>query len=157
DQGQAGHLAQPPASQEQAQAFRDDGIGRTGMARALTSKELGETEVARRNWGRYTYGKQRGHTEWCENARRLEGMYLGGGEQWSEDDREFLEDEGRKPYELNEIFDAINAALGHQIQNRVDIAFRARGQGADDEKAKTLSKVAMQIADNNDLRHTESQ
>ena len=84
-------------------------------------------------------------------------MYVGGGEQWDPEDRLVLEDEGRKPYELNEIFDAVNAALGHQINNRVDIAFRPRGMGADDEKATTLSKVAMQIADNNDFRHVESQ
>ncbi|HEY3434239.1 MAG TPA: hypothetical protein VGK41_01165 [Solirubrobacterales bacterium] len=84
-------------------------------------------------------------------------MYLGGGEQWDPNDRIDLEDEGRKPYELNEIFDAINSALGHQINNRVDIAFRPRGMGADDNKATTLSKVAMQIADNNDFRHVESQ
>ena len=126
-------------------------------ARKVTAAGLSETDIARRNWGRYAYGKQRGHTSWAEKARKLEGMYLGGGEQWDDEDRAYLEAEGRKPYELNEIFDAINAALGHQIQNRVDIAFRPRGAGADDETATVLSKVAMQIADNNDLRHVESQ
>ena len=113
--------------------------------------------AASENWARYLYGKDRGHIEYTEQAARCEGMYLGGGEQWSDEDRMVLEEEGRKPYELNEIFDAINAALGHQINNRVDIAFRPRGMGADDEKATTLSKVAMQIADNNDFRHVESQ
>lgn len=122
-----------------------------------TAKQLKETEIARRNWGRYAYGKRRGHTDWCEYAKKLEGMYLGGGEQWSDEDKEILEDEGRKPYELNEIFDAINAALGNQIQNRVTIAYSPRGRGADDQKAEVLSKVAMQIADNNDFRHRESQ
>lgn len=127
------------------------------MARPIRAKDVSDTEIARRNWGRYAYGKQRGHADWCEQARKLEGMYLGAGEQWDADDRAYLESEGRKPYELNEIFDAVNAALGHQIQNRVDIAFRPRGGGADDEKATILSKVAMQVADNNDLRHVESQ
>lgn len=129
------------------------------MARSRTysTKDLGEEEIARRNWGRYTYGVQRGHADWCRRAVKLEGMYLGGGEQWDAEDRAYLEAEGRKPYELNEIFDAVNAALGHQIQNRVDIAFRPRAAGADDAMATVLSKVAMQIADNNDLQHVESQ
>ena len=127
------------------------------MARKVNAKSENERDIARRNWARYAYGKYRGHTTYCELAQKLEGMYVGGGEQWSDEDRMVLEEEGRKPYELNEIFDAINAALGHQINNRVDIAFRPRGMGADDEKATTLSKVAMQIADNNDFRHVESQ
>ena len=127
------------------------------MARKVTARSENEGDIARRNWARYAYGKYRGHVSYCELARKLEGMYVGGGEQWSDEDRMVLEEEGRKPYELNEIFDAINAALGHQINNRVDIAFRPRGMGADDEKATTLSKVAMQIADNNDFRHVESQ
>ena len=128
------------------------------MARTrVTAQSENEGDIARQNWARYAYGKYRGHVSYCELARKLEGMYVGGGEQWDPEDRLVLEDEGRKPYELNEIFDAVNAALGHQINNRVDIAFRPPGMGADDEKATTLSKVAMQIADNNDFRHVESQ
>lgn len=130
------------------------------MARAtagLTGKELRDADIARRNWARYAYGKLRGHTEWCEHALKLEGMYLGGGRQWDDEDREVLEGEGRKPFELNEIFDAINSALGHQIQNRVDFSYRPRTAGANDKTAETLSKVAMQIADNNDYRHKELQ
>ncbi len=128
------------------------------MARSIiTAKSLTASEIARRNWARYSYAKQRGHTDWCERAIKLEGMYLGGGLQWDPEDKAYLEGEGRKPYELNEIFDAINSALGNQIQNRVNIAFRPRGGGADDDTATVLSKVAMQVADNNDLRHVESQ
>lgn len=127
------------------------------MARTFTAKSREEADIARRNWARYEYGKQRGHAEYCEHALRLEGMYVGGGRQWDEADREQLEEEGRKPFELNEIFDAINTALGHQIQNRVDISYRPRSGGADDKTAETLSKVGMQIADNNDYRHRESQ
>lgn len=123
----------------------------------ITARGMEESDIARRNWGRYEYGKQRGHAEYCEHALRLEGMYVGGGRQWDEDDREALEEEGRRPFELNEIFDAVNSALGHQIQNRVDIAFRPRAGGADDKTAETLSKVGMQVADNNDYRHRESQ
>ena len=83
-------------------------------------------------------------------------MYVGGGEQWDPDDRMVLEDEGRKPYELNEIFDAVNAALGHQINNRVDIAFRPRGMGADDEKATSPGDVLRVTSTIKDIQPSRS-
>lgn len=128
---------------------------------------LDERRLARDNWARYLYLRDRGHVRYCRRARRLEGMYLGSGgfvdladdgvSQWDLDDAQALEDEGRKAIEFNEIADAINTALGNQIQNRVDIAFRPRGRGANKDTATTLTKVAMQVADNNDYRYRETQ
>lgn len=114
-------------------------------------------DLPRQNWNRYEYGKQRGHLEYCEKARRYEEYYLGGGLQYLPGDRDKLESEGRLPVELNEIADAVNTALGYQINNRADISFKPRGQGASEQVAKTLSQVAMQIADNNRLPWLESQ
>lgn len=111
---------------------------------------------AQRNYERLVYGLQRGHQEYCERALRLQDMYLGGGRQWLREDVQVLTEQKRKPIELNEIADAINTALGFQINNRVDIAYRPRGMGADDEKATSLSKVAMYICDTNDFPHKES-
>ena len=105
-------------------------------------------DLPRQNWNRYEYGKQRGHLEYCEKAKRYEEYYLGGGLQFLPGDREKLENEGRLPVELNEIADAVNTALGYQINNRADISFKPRGQGASEQVGKTLSQVAMQIADN---------
>lgn len=136
-----------------------DGGGYTRKPR-LNAGGSGEGDeiIARRNWARYEYGKQRGHHDYCLQAVENERMYLGRGLQWSDEDRSILEDEqGRKAVEFNEIADAINTALGNHIQNRVDIAYRPRGNGANVERAATLSKVAMQVCDNNDYRHTESQ
>lgn len=117
-----------------------------------------DSMIARANWARYEYGKTRGHSEYCKQAVQNERMYLGRGLQWADEDRSYLEDEqGRKAVEFNEIADAVNTALGNHIQNRVDIAYRPRGNGANVERASTLSKVAMQVCDNNDYRHTESQ
>ena len=128
----------------------------------VTGRSEREAEIARANWNRYEYGKQRGHVRYMNAAAKLDRFYLGAGAyddggQWDDDDRSDLEGEGRKPFEHNEIFDAINTALGNQIQNRVDITFRARAHGASDETAAVLSKVAMQIADNNDYRHRETE
>lgn len=115
------------------------------------------SRISRANNERYTAVVQRGHAEFCQRARKNDDMYLGGGRQWSEEDAEVLESQGRKPIEINEIFDAVNTAIGHEVANRVDISYKPRGMGADDDTALTLSKVAMQIADNNDYQYKETE
>ena len=99
----------------------------------------------------------RGHREFIERAREREGFYLGAGLQWDAQTRELIESEGRLAEEINMVLPKVNAAIGYQIANRVEIAFRPRGQGADEELAKTLSKVSMQICDNNSYRWVETQ
>jgi hypothetical protein len=84
-------------------------------------------------------------------------MYLGGGLQWSEEDRQALLEAGKPCFEFNQILPKINAALGYQIANRMDIAFRPRNGQATDDVAGTLSKVAMQVGDNVDLHWKETQ
>lgn len=112
---------------------------------------------AKENWQRYEYVRDRGHRRHIDESRDLEGIYLGAGEQWPEEDRAIVESEGRLAEEVNLVQPAVDAALGYQINNRVDISFRPRGRGADEDKATTLSKVAMQIADNNKFKWVESQ
>ncbi len=99
----------------------------------------------------------RGHRDFIERAREREGFYVGAGLQWDAETRETVESEGRLAEEVNMVLPKVNAALGYQIANRVEIAFRPRGRGADEELAKTLSKVAMQICDNNQYRWQETQ
>lgn len=114
-------------------------------------------QSARENWQRYQYGKDRGHIEYTEQARKCEGMYLGGGEQWSEADKAILRSQRRPFYEFNEVKPSINSAVGYQIQNRVDIAFKPRGQQGDLEVATILSKVVMQVCDSLKLHWHETQ
>ena len=114
-------------------------------------------DVARANWERYRYGVDRGHTNYTEQAKRCEGMYLGGGEQWRAEDRHILDAEGRPCYEFNQIMPAVNTALGYQIANRMDITLRPRGRDGDAEVAKILSKVIKQVSDTNNLHWRESQ
>ena len=40
------------------------------------------------NWNRMSYGLRRGHDDYMTRAKRLEGIYLGGGRQWKAEDRE---------------------------------------------------------------------
>lgn len=112
---------------------------------------------ARENWARYLYGKDRGHLEYQAQAAICEGMYLGAGEQWREADKTVLREQGRPFYEFNEVMPSVNSAIGYQIQNRMDIAFRPRGGRADMEMATVLNKVVKQIADQNKLHWRETQ
>jgi hypothetical protein len=114
------------------------------------------THDAQENWLRYQYARDRGHLEYMSLARICENMYLGGGRQWSPEDRKILEAQKRPAYEFNEIMPAINAAIGYQIQNRMDISYKPRGQG-DTTTALILSKIAMQIADSQALHWKETQ
>jgi hypothetical protein len=123
--------------------------------------------IAAESWQRYLYGIERGHREYTEIARMLEGFYLGGdydkdgnlqaGGQWNEGDLGVLEEQRRPAYEFNQIKPAVDAALGYQIANRMDISFRPRSGDATREVAEVRSKVAMQIADNNKLHWKETE
>lgn len=113
-------------------------------------------QSARENWQRYSYGKDRGHIEYTEQAARCEGMYLGGGEQWLTADKIILNEQKRPFYEFNEVMPSVNSAVGYQIQNRMDIAFKPRGGKSDLQTATILQKVAMQIADSTNLHWLET-
>lgn len=115
-----------------------------------------EKRVADENWQRYEYGRDRGHNEFCKHARRLEDYYLGGGAQWDADDLALLAEQGRPALEFNQIMPAVNAAVGYQIANRMQIGFQPRGGAASQGLADTLSKVAMQIAHNEELHWLET-
>ena len=122
------------------------------MATASTPAD----QSARENWQRYGYGKDRGHIEYTEQAARCEGMYLGGGEQWLTADKVILNEQKRPFYEFNEVMPSVNSAVGYQIQNRMDIAFKPRGGKSDLQTATILQKVAMQIADSTNLHWLET-
>lgn len=114
-------------------------------------------QKARENWARYQYVKQRGHTEYIETAYELEGMYLGGGRQWKEEDVQALAAAGRPAFEVNMIKPKVEAALGYQIANRMDISYRPSRGEATQELASTLTKLAMHVAAANQYQWQESQ
>lgn len=129
----------------------------SGGADAAADAEQHEKLTADENWARYEHGRDRGHAEYCRRARRLEDIYLGGGSQWKDDDRADVEADGRLALEINEIKPAVDAAVGYQIANRMDIGFQPRGGEATQEMATILSKVAMQVADNTELHSLETE
>lgn len=118
---------------------------------------MAQDPKARENWLRYQYGKDRGHIEYTRQAAKCEGMYMGGGSQWSDADKAILTEQRRPFYEFNEVKPSVNSAVGYQIQNRMDIAFKPRGQKSDLDVATILTKVAMQICDSAMLHWKETQ
>lgn len=101
----------------------------------------------------------RGHIRWMQRAVRNERFYNGGGEQWDDDVRAYLESEqgGMRPcFEANLVKPTINAIVGYQIANRVDLSFVPRGGESDEHTAKLLSKVVRQMLDNARWRHKET-
>jgi len=113
--------------------------------------------VAEENWQRFNYALTRGHRNYTEQAQLCERMYLGGGRQWSPEDKAVLDEQKRPAYEFNEILPSINSAIGHQLHNRMDITFKPRGGDADQARADTFAKVTMQIADNTHLHWKETE
>lgn len=118
---------------------------------------MAQDQSARENWARWEYAKDRGHIEYTEQAALCERMYMGGGEQYAEADKDILRAGGRPFYEFNEVMPSVNSAVGYQIQNRMDIAFKPRGEKGDLKTATILSKVAMQVADATQLHWVETQ
>ena len=73
------------------------------------------TQDAQENGLRYQYARDRGHLAYMALAKLCENMYLGGGRQWSPEDRKILDAQKRPAYEFNEIMPAINAAIGTKV------------------------------------------
>lgn len=107
-----------------------------------------EAQIATQNWQRYQYVKDRGHRLYVRQARRCEDVYLGGGLQWSAEDRKLVEGTGRPCLEINGVFPAVNTAIGMQLKSRVDISFKPRGASElKQDMSDILSKVTMQVCD----------
>lgn len=124
-------------------------------------------QTAKENWDRYEYVLGRGHDQYVFRAARLEGFYLGGdidsegqlqgGGQWTEADLAVLQEQGRPAYEFNQIRPSINSAIGYQIHNRMDVAFRAAGGAADQATAEVRTKLAMHLLNNQQFHYKETQ
>jgi hypothetical protein len=115
-----------------------------------------EAETAMGVFQRIEEKYYRGHIDYMLHARRMEDMYLAGGRQWRADDAAKLEQEGRPAYEVDIIKPAINAIIGYQIANRVDLSFVPRGGDSDENSARIMSKVVRQMLDNVKWRQIET-
>lgn len=113
-----------------------------------------EGQVTEDMWLRYQYMRDNGHTEFVTKALRCEEFFC--GLQWNSDDLTKLRAARRPALTINHILSTISNILGEQIFNRTEVAYRARGSGATDDIADALTKVFMQISDNNELPYVRS-
>lgn len=100
-------------------------------------------------WNRYAWLRDNGHLDYVDKATRCEDFFA--GLQWDKNDLALLRKQKRPALTINKIISTISNVLGEQIFNRTSIAFRPRNEGATGEVADALTKVFMQISDNNQL------
>jgi len=116
-----------------------------------------QRQTARELFWRVEECLRRGHESYIAHAGRLEDYYIGAGRQWDRRIRAEVEQQGRPAFEVNLCMQAVNAAVGYQIQNRVDMACQPKGGEADEAKAKVLSRVLKHALGNTQYRWHETQ
>jgi hypothetical protein len=103
--------------------------------------------IAQTNWDRYTRARDRGHSKYVEIAQKCDDFYM--GKQWSEEDKQSLEDEGRPALTINNILPTVNTALGEQANRHADIKFKPKRGKATEAVAEVLTKLTDHILDEN--------
>ena len=111
-------------------------------------------QLARDQWNAYTRARDNGHQDYIAVAKRCDAFYR--GEQWDAADLSTLDDQGRPALTINTILPTINTVLGEQSTRRAEVTFKPKGRGKQ-EIADTLTKLFLQISDNNKLDWVEAQ
>jgi len=127
------------------------------MAYGEEEKRLSKAEqhdLAKRQWGCYVRARDNGHLDYVEIAKQCDAFYR--GKQWDAADLSALDDQGRPALTINTILPTINSVLGEQTTRRMDVSFKPRGRGQQ-EIANVLTRLFVQIADNNKMDWIESQ
>lgn len=104
--------------------------------------------LANEQWQRYVYARDRSHLEFIQKADKCDNFFA--GQQWRQEDLDSLILQRRPALTINKILSTISTILGEQIYNRTEVLFRPSA-GAPAEVAESLSKVWMQISQNNQL------
>ena len=105
-------------------------------------------EIARTQWLRYVYSRDRGHAAYIRKANRCEDFVA--GEQWDETDRNALRLARRPALTINKVLITLASVVGEQIETRNEISFRPQ-TGAPTTNAEILTKVFKFIGAHNQL------
>ena len=111
-------------------------------------------ELASETYLRYRYCAERSHYAFLAKADKCEKFFR--GEQWAEADLNALALQRRPALTINKIRSTIQTVQGEQIINRNEVLFRP-STGANADTADALTKVWLQIAQNNQLPWIRSQ
>lgn len=129
--------------------------GQTEIERA---PYLDDAQLAQEQWCRFLFYLDNGHADFVEDVNRNYRYWRGNGGQWADDDREYMESvQGRKCIENNEILPAVQTAVGEQIATRTTLAFKPKKNGATEETASALTKLAMHVLAENGYPRKEKQ
>ena len=112
------------------------------------------TSLANEVWCRYAWLRDNGHLDFVKKSTVCEDFFV--GLQWDPNDLALLKSYRRPALTINKIISTVSNVMGEQIFNRTDIAFKPRNEGATSEIADALTKVFMQIGDNNQLNWVRS-
>jgi hypothetical protein len=107
------------------------------------------TQLALDIWWRYQFLRDNGHLKYVKKAKRCEDFVA--GLQWPREDLDLLAEQQRPALTINKILPTLANIVGNQIRNRTEVSFRPRRNGATEDTAEALTRVFMQIADNNML------
>jgi len=105
-------------------------------------------------WVRYQYCRDRGHLAFLEKAYRCDEFTIGN--QWELKDLNALTLQRRPALTINKILSTLSTILGEQINNRSEILYRP-ANGSEPDTAEALTKVWMQIAQNNQMPWVRSE
>lgn len=96
------------------------------------------------------------HRIWSRPAVECVDFYE--GEQWSDEDKKFLAEEGRPILTFNKIAPLIRLVLGYERQNRYDIrAMPGNDSASSNDVATALSQTFKQIATQNRMEWSSSE
>lgn len=126
----------------------------TGKTAEVVKKAHADEQLALQEWDKYRRAKDLGHTDYIERAHKCDRFYR--GDQWDEQDKKKLSDQGRPALTINQILPTINVILGEQIQRRADVRFKPAHDGKE-EIASVLTKLVQAIMEQNDYDSKESE
>lgn len=106
------------------------------------------------NYNAYLRLRDNGHSDWVIKANRQSQFYLGN--QWSDEDKKKLDEEGRPAITVNAILSTVNTLFGEMVQNQADIQFKPL-RGGSEQKAFKLNAIYQHIAHENLLVAAEQQ
>lgn len=107
-----------------------------------------DASIASEQWYRYRWMVERGHYQFLEKAYRCDEFFA--GQQWSQTDLNALQLARRPAMTINKIISTVGTIMGEQIYNRSEVLFRPKN-GSPEPIAEALTKVWMQISQNNQL------
>jgi hypothetical protein len=93
-------------------------------------------------------------SEWRKSAKECYSFY--SSDQWSDEDKAILEEQGRPPVVFNRVTRTINAIAGLEVQNRQEVRYIPREIG-DNAKNEVLTAAAKWARDNCDAEDEESE